>query len=273
MAENFRRRGMGGRARGRTPGDPLPGRRLARRRDRRGRARGHRGRHRRGAPGLRRRDLAAARRPASAATCCCGSPTCSSATRPGSPGPSPSTPASAWSRASTTSTTSSASSATSATSPAEDAGRVVDTGNPDVVSRIVHEPVGVCGLITPWNYPLLQVSWKVAPVPRGRQHLRAQAERAHPAHRDPPDAAARRGRAARGRRPTSSLGAGPERGRAAQRGPARRPGVVHRRARHRQADHGRRRRHGEEGRARARRQEPQHRLRRRRPRGRRSTWR
>jgi betaine-aldehyde dehydrogenase len=46
---------------------------------------------------------------------------------------------------------------------AEEAGRVVDTGNPDVVSRVVHEPVGVCGLITPWNYPLLQVSWKVAP--------------------------------------------------------------------------------------------------------------
>ena len=46
---------------------------------------------------------------------------------------------------------------------AEDAGRVVDTGNPDVRSRIVHEPIGVCGLITPWNYPLLQVSWKVAP--------------------------------------------------------------------------------------------------------------
>jgi betaine-aldehyde dehydrogenase len=42
-------------------------------------------------------------------------------------------------------------------------GRVVDTGNPAVVSRIVHEPVGVCGLITPWNYPLLQVAWKVAP--------------------------------------------------------------------------------------------------------------
>ena len=46
---------------------------------------------------------------------------------------------------------------------AEDAGRVVDTGNPDVVSRVVHEPIGVCGLITPWNYPLLQTSWKVAP--------------------------------------------------------------------------------------------------------------
>jgi betaine-aldehyde dehydrogenase len=46
---------------------------------------------------------------------------------------------------------------------AEESGRVVDTGNPDVVSRIVHEPIGVCGLVTPWNYPLLQVSWKVAP--------------------------------------------------------------------------------------------------------------
>ena len=28
----------------------------------------------------------------------------------------------------------------------------------------MYEPVGVCGLITPWNYPLLQVSWKVAPA-------------------------------------------------------------------------------------------------------------
>ena len=26
------------------------------------------------------------------------------------------------------------------------------------------EPVGVCALITPWNYPLLQASWKVAPA-------------------------------------------------------------------------------------------------------------
>src|SRR4051812_573964 len=46
---------------------------------------------------------------------------------------------------------------------AEDAGRVVDTDRTDVISRVVHEPVGVCGLISPWNYPLLQVSWKVAP--------------------------------------------------------------------------------------------------------------
>ncbi len=47
---------------------------------------------------------------------------------------------------------------------AEDAGRVVDSGRADVVSRIVREPVGVCSMITPWNYPLLQASWKVAPA-------------------------------------------------------------------------------------------------------------
>ncbi|QRP43908.1 aldehyde dehydrogenase family protein [Amycolatopsis sp. FDAARGOS 1241] len=47
---------------------------------------------------------------------------------------------------------------------ANDAGRVVDTGSAGSFSRIVHEPVGVCGLITPWNYPLLQTSWKVAPA-------------------------------------------------------------------------------------------------------------
>ena len=45
-----------------------------------------------------------------------------------------------------------------------DAGRVVDTGNPGALSRVAYEPVGVCGLITPWNYPLLQASWKVGPA-------------------------------------------------------------------------------------------------------------
>lgn len=47
---------------------------------------------------------------------------------------------------------------------ANDAGRVVDAGDPNVVSRIVYEPVGVCTLITPWNYPLLQAAWKIAPA-------------------------------------------------------------------------------------------------------------
>ena len=151
---------------------------------------------------------------------------------------------------------------------AEESGRVVDTGNADVVSRIVHEPIGVCGLITPWNYPLLQVSLEGRAVPGRRQHLRAQAERADPALGDPPDAPARGGRAARGRR---------------QPRPRRRRRLPVRRSRPTRAstwspspagiETGRRIMAGgrgdrEEGRPRARRQEPQHRLRRRRPRGR-----
>jgi betaine-aldehyde dehydrogenase len=46
----------------------------------------------------------------------------------------------------------------------EDTERPVDSGEPNALSRIVYEPVGVCGLIGPWNYPLLQLSWKIAPA-------------------------------------------------------------------------------------------------------------
>ena len=42
--------------------------------------------------------------------------------------------------------------------------RIVDVGDPVVISRIVREPIGVCVLIAPWNYPLLQMSWKIAPA-------------------------------------------------------------------------------------------------------------
>ncbi|GAA3950339.1 aldehyde dehydrogenase family protein [Streptomyces marokkonensis] len=45
----------------------------------------------------------------------------------------------------------------------KDGGRVVDVG-PDVLSRVTYHPLGVCALIAPWNYPLLQASWKVAPA-------------------------------------------------------------------------------------------------------------
>ncbi|MEU0434158.1 aldehyde dehydrogenase family protein [Streptomyces sp. NPDC006290] len=47
---------------------------------------------------------------------------------------------------------------------AAETGRVIETGTPSVDSRVVYEPVGVCALITPWNYPLLQTAWKVAPA-------------------------------------------------------------------------------------------------------------
>jgi betaine-aldehyde dehydrogenase len=46
----------------------------------------------------------------------------------------------------------------------KEAGRLVATGSPTALSRIVYEPIGVCALIAPWNYPLLQASWKVAPA-------------------------------------------------------------------------------------------------------------
>lgn len=46
----------------------------------------------------------------------------------------------------------------------KEAGRLVDASDPRIVSRIAYEPVGVCALIGPWNYPLLQMSWKVAPA-------------------------------------------------------------------------------------------------------------
>ncbi|BBZ30611.1 betaine-aldehyde dehydrogenase [Mycolicibacterium madagascariense] len=45
-----------------------------------------------------------------------------------------------------------------------EADRVVDVGDPTVISRVVREPIGVCVLIAPWNYPLLQMSWKIAPA-------------------------------------------------------------------------------------------------------------
>ncbi|RCV50809.1 aldehyde dehydrogenase family protein [Marinitenerispora sediminis] len=45
----------------------------------------------------------------------------------------------------------------------KDAGRVVPAPE-GILSRVVYEPVGVCAMITPWNYPLLQLAWKMAPA-------------------------------------------------------------------------------------------------------------
>jgi len=33
-----------------------------------------------------------------------------------------------------------------------------------MMSMVVREPIGVCGLIVPWNYPLLMAVWKIAPA-------------------------------------------------------------------------------------------------------------
>ncbi len=46
----------------------------------------------------------------------------------------------------------------------KDAGEVIASPLPHSSSRVIREPVGVCGQISPWNYPLLQASWKLAPA-------------------------------------------------------------------------------------------------------------
>ncbi|MFZ3578940.1 betaine-aldehyde dehydrogenase [Virgibacillus sp. DJP39] len=46
----------------------------------------------------------------------------------------------------------------------KDGGEVIESPIPNSSSKVVREPVGVCSQITPWNYPLLQASWKIAPA-------------------------------------------------------------------------------------------------------------
>lgn len=40
----------------------------------------------------------------------------------------------------------------------------IAVGDNRFTARAIREPLGVVGAITPWNYPLLMVSWKVAPA-------------------------------------------------------------------------------------------------------------
>jgi hypothetical protein len=37
----------------------------------------------------------------------------------------------------------------------------VDVGNSSFQGSVTYEPMGVAGLIVPWNYPLLMAAWKV----------------------------------------------------------------------------------------------------------------
>ncbi len=46
----------------------------------------------------------------------------------------------------------------------KNAGEIIDSPLPHSSSMVLREPIGVCGQITPWNYPLLQASWKMAPA-------------------------------------------------------------------------------------------------------------
>jgi betaine-aldehyde dehydrogenase len=42
-------------------------------------------------------------------------------------------------------------------------GQAIDVPAPSV-TMVVREPIGVCGQIIPWNYPLLMAAWKLAPA-------------------------------------------------------------------------------------------------------------
>jgi betaine-aldehyde dehydrogenase len=43
-------------------------------------------------------------------------------------------------------------------------GRVIPSGEQSQLNMVLKEPYGVVGCIVPWNYPLLLMSWKVAPA-------------------------------------------------------------------------------------------------------------
>ena len=42
-------------------------------------------------------------------------------------------------------------------------GQTFETPDPNMQTMVVREPIGVCGQIIPWNYPLLMAAWKLAP--------------------------------------------------------------------------------------------------------------
>ena len=76
------------------------------------------------------------------------------------------------------------------------------------VDMTFREPLGVVGLIVPWNFPLVIASWKVGAGARRRQHGRAEAGRADPADRARAGADRARGRACPRACSTSSPGPG-----------------------------------------------------------------
>ncbi len=76
-------------------------------------------------------------------------------------------------------------------------GQTVPVGAPGT-GLTFREPVGVCGLIVPWNFPFAITTWKVAPGPGAGQLGRRQARVRHAADGPAAGRAGRRGRGAAG---------------------------------------------------------------------------
>ena len=57
------------------------------------------------------------------------------------------------------------------------AGELLPSVRPGIKVEITREPVGVVGIITPWNFPIAIPAWKIAPGARLRQLRGVQAGR------------------------------------------------------------------------------------------------
>lgn len=51
-------------------------------------------------------------------------------------------------------------------------GQTIDAFGEDKFIYTLHEPIGVCGQIIPWNYPLLMWGWKMGPAMAGTWRVR-----------------------------------------------------------------------------------------------------
>ena len=100
----------------------------------------------------------------------------------------------------------------------------------------LREPIGVVGLIVPWNFPLLMAAWKLGPGAGGRQHGHPQARVVHAADRAAASASWRSRPASRPASSTSSPGPVARPGRPS-RPPAGRQDRLHRRDDDRPGDH------------------------------------
>ncbi|OLL77377.1 Aldehyde dehydrogenase [Pseudonocardia sp. Ae263_Ps1] len=111
-------------------------------------------------------------------------------------------------------------------------GRTVPPVNPNYFGYTLRELVGVVGAITPWNSPLLLLTFKLGPRARGRLHDGGQAVRALPRLDRRVRRGAARGRAA-GRCAERRDRLGPRLRRGAGEPPGDRQGRLHRIHRHR----------------------------------------
>ena len=79
-------------------------------------------------------------------------------------------------------------------------GDTVPSELPDKWAMSIRQPIGVAGIITPWNFPMAIPCWKMMPALVDRQHRRVQAGHRHAALRDAARRADGRGGLPAGRR-------------------------------------------------------------------------